>query len=488
MTGIDSHEPNVKVCKILAMEHPKYRVDFFCEQIEEIIPLIATGEYDLVLGLSVLHYIAIEHGLEYAKNLLANLAEKVCAGIFELALKSETVFQHALPDNYRDLISGFDYIKLLAHNRWNSVDRPICFASKKYIYLKETGLMKIDRVDFHQHFHFNGIKYFYCGNKFVKYMCERSITFNRVIGAVDFLENMGGKNGLPNLLLYCYDKEDAFINYIIVMDKIDGFNLSEKISSYTIDERRDIVKQIFKWLICLERSGYYLFDLSTGNFIVNRDGKLIPVDYDYFLKKDDLSKFVDWSPFPRDYVMQATSIINELLGEKGYFYNKFSRSPQLNTTALKKIIPLKKYDQLLALTDSEDIFSRIYEILFESDDADEETAGYTLAERELLAIEEYLDRVGVALESHQKHFDIIEKKSDYLYHKTNELDEKFKKLVDYAGETQKEFSIANAKIEILAQENQKKDAIIKELAEITLKQQQQIDKLEKIIQSFVAAK
>ncbi len=163
VTGIDIYSPAINVCRMLADEHPSYQVQFFCGRIEDVIRELEEGQFDLVLGLNVFHHLCKKYGWTNVKNLLAFLAEKVNAAIFELALKSEPALQHDLPDNYRDLIAGFDCIKLLSYNKWNSTsqnERPLCYASKKFVYLEKFGLMKIDRVQYN--LGVAGWRYFYC--------------------------------------------------------------------------------------------------------------------------------------------------------------------------------------------------------------------------------------------------------------------------------------------------------------------------------------
>ena len=76
-------------------------------------------------------------------------------------------------------------------------------------------------------------------------------------------------------------------------------------------------------------------------------------------------------------------------------------------TDLKKHIGDKKFSRIMKIKDSEKYFARLYEILFASDD-DETFDGYTLAELELLAVEDYSEETETGFENYRYKLERLE--------------------------------------------------------------------------------
>ena len=488
VAGIDADPHAINVCKILADEHPSYQLQFFCGRIENVISELEEGQFDLVLGLNVFHHLCKKYGWTNVKNLLAFLAEKVNAAIFELALKeNEPSFQQFLPDDYQHLLVGFDYIKQLNYYKWNSKaknERLLLYASKKFVYLEEFGLMKIDQVQY------TPLKecfwrYFYCGDKFIKYYVGKSpshgveYSFMLANNSIQFLKDLGGKNGLPKFYGAFWDES----NCIVVMEKLEGVPLAHVINDSSID-RWDILKKALQWLVFLEQHDYLHFDAHTYQFLYS-NGKLTLVDYDHIINKNYIkefeSRYFRRLPFPKDYISQAFSLINEIFPIGGYpFITPFqNKSPQYLLTSLKKYIPLKKYNQLLALQDSDDILARMYSILFESADEDDEIGNYTLAEHELLAIEEYLDEITVRLTDFKEEVYALE--SDF--ENVNLYAQKLGNiLIDLMKKT---LVLANNFGKLKEKESATQFV---QLIDIVIAQQKKIEQLEKIVHDLVSDK
>ena len=68
VTGVDSNKSFLDLGEFLAGEHPDYKIKFIHTKIEEFIPKIKNDEYDLVLGLSLFHWVTKEIGFKNRRN------------------------------------------------------------------------------------------------------------------------------------------------------------------------------------------------------------------------------------------------------------------------------------------------------------------------------------------------------------------------------------------------------------------------------------
>lgn len=424
MTGIEVDETRVKFCNLLAEENPNLKIKFLRARIEDFIPTIQPGEYDLVIAMSVLHYPCMQYGWQKVQGLLSELAKKVNGAIFELALNTEPHNWYGrLPGNFFELIAGFSFARTMAcitHSKTSGdMKRPLCFASSKYAYLENSGMLKIDSVKYHSGVRINGRMYFHCGDKFVKVgLIMNHVAFERYQKEIRFMKKFGGQNNLPKLYETYVEPDDIGIyRFFIVTDKIFGVPLSEKIKDLSQEERFEVLKKVLRDLAFFEENGYRSFDIHSGNFLYKNSGEVVPVDYELF--SDGGTDIL--SPFPRHPVTQffhfANTLLENLSGEKF-----FERQPRF-LTYFKKHIGDKKFSRIMQIKDSEKYFARLYGILFESDD-DEKFDGYTVAEHELLAVEDYLEDVGKKLEKYETHFGQIDVYMQGLTKRIEELEKR----------------------------------------------------------------
>ena len=393
VTGIDLDERNIRVCKILAIEHPNYKIKFITAKVEEFIPTVKADEYDLVFCFNVLHWITPKFGFPFVQNLLKNLAEKIPTGLFELTTKSEFP-NNNLPVNYRDFLQGYSFIRALAYPVWNDtkkVKRPFLFASRDYVHFEDLGLMKIDKISYST-FKPQWITYYHCGDKFVKCNCAfNKEQFDKAQREIQFLKAFGGQNGLPKLYTVLEENDEAGIRFFVAREKLEGIALSEKIESNEDFDRWDVIKQILQWMIFLEKHGYYQSDLHTGNFIYSAAGKVRLIDYEWVSKNP---KTFYW---PYNIKMLFFEFMNSILEPS---FDKVRRLDYHTSgkmlSEFRKHISEYQYRQILELKDSADFFERLYEILFPS----EKKELHTMAELEILEIEKYLDELGINVQAH----------------------------------------------------------------------------------------
>lgn len=397
VTAIDFDERNIRVCKILAKEHPDYKIEFVTASIENFVPTIKNGEYDLVFCFSVLHWVTAKFGFPFTQNLLKDLAEKIPNGLFELAMKSEFP-NNRLPDNYRDFLQGYSFIYTLSYPVWNNVHmakRPLCLASKQYVYFEDLGLLEIVNA------YSNGnpicpVMYYHCVDKFVKLIwLTNEFQIEICQNELQFLKYLGGKNGLPKLYTHLVENDDLGTRVFLVRDRIDGKTILKKIEDGEDFDRWNVIKQSLQWMIYLENHGYYQNDLHYDNFIFSSDGKIYPIDYG-FMTRTRVS--VQW---PYNLPLAFISFMNQVFNTK-VDKNKIARMPyHVNGTKIltefHRHITDAQYEQILKLKDDEKFFENLYEILFSTEPMN---SMHSLSELEILEIEKYLDELGINVQAH----------------------------------------------------------------------------------------
>lgn len=380
----------------MASEHPGIKANFIRGRIEEFLSTVKAGEYDLVLGLSVLHNISKYLGVQNVQALMADLSQKVVAGIFEFAL--ERVHSSYIPADYRDFLPSFAFIRgLIAsdHRNGSGIKRLLCFASNKYMWFEKFGALKIDNISYHVHTYMRkqDLIHFHCGDKFVKFFYVKSqAQLLKAQQEINFLKNFGGQKGLPKLLATHVEQDQNGIRIFIVRDKLNGMTLSEKISSAEKIDRWDIVKQALEWMVFLEERGYYHGDIQTPNFIYSTDGKLYPIDYEEIRREPIV---LIW-PYKVSllFLIFMNAVLDSRVESSG-----FHRELRL-LTALKKHLSPRQYDQISAIKDSEKFFAQLHEILFQSEKTSVST--HTLQDLEFLSAEKFLDDVSQRLKENQK--------------------------------------------------------------------------------------
>lgn len=366
VTGIDYLDKNIEVCKLLAKENESYRIYFVNANIEDYIKNIVSGEFDLVLGLSVFHHLCHSYGIEFVIELIRELATKISTGIFELAIKAEQLYwADSLPDDPEELLEEYDYIYKLAEftTHLSDVKRPLYVASKKYAYFDEKIIL-IDQVLYQAHNNngncFKGTRRYFLGeNLFIKKIkkgtpndinigirnCEE-IENERI-----FLEKMAGKYGFPRIE-YFEENEDMAI---LVRDSFPGKLLSEIISEKVSFDEWDVIKQVLLVITQLEKEGLYYRDLRTWNLIY--DGAEIR-----FIDYGDIGKEITDCAWPYNSVLSFFIFMDEVLNKKTRVF------PVRNVaiiSCISKWLDADKVKKILSLEKSNHVFEDIFNILFD---------------------------------------------------------------------------------------------------------------------------
>ncbi|MBO4400712.1 MAG: methyltransferase domain-containing protein [Selenomonadaceae bacterium] len=397
VTGLDFEAANIDLCRLLARENADLKVNFVCTRIEDFLPTVKAGEYDLVLCFNVLHWCSKFSGFEVVQAQLADLAQKIDIGLFELALKSEGIFQDCnLPENYRDFLTGFSFVRVLSYNYRHirpdlaHVKRPLCFASTKYAWFENLGLLKIDDVLVSP----RGARTicYFCGDKFVKITnITDEAQYGRAQREINFLNTFGGQKGLPRLYITINEQDESGMRIIHVRDMIAGKTLREKITNGENFDRWNVIRQTLEWMVLFEQQGYYQGDVGAHNLIYTDDGRIYPVDYETI---GDSPALYLWLYSAK---LQFLNFINFIL-EPGKS-NEYTFPLPMYLLNLKKHVTPRQYERIAAIREDEKFFARLYEILFEPE---KDAEAYTVAETEILAIERYVSYIGTKTQEHEE--------------------------------------------------------------------------------------
>lgn len=404
VTGLDFDATNIDLCRLLARENADLKVNFIHTRIEDFLPTVKEDEYDLVLCFNVLHWCCKFSGFEVVQAQLTDLAQKISVGLFELALKSEGIFQDCnLPDNYREFLTGFSFVRALSYNYRHirpdlaHVKRPLCFASTKYTWFENLGLLKIDEVLVSP----RGARTicYFCGDKFIKITnITDEAQYGRAQREINFLNTFGGQKGLPSLYITINEQDESGMRIIHVRDMVVGKTLREKIAAGENFDNWDVIRQTLEWMLLFEQQGYYQGDVGAHNLIYSDDGRIYPIDYETVSQSPRLYSWLYSTK------LQFLNFMNFILGVQdveqfSYFMQNRAYLPVRYLTDLKKYVTPRQYERIAAIREDEKFFARLYEILFEPE---KDSEAYTVAETEILALEKYVGYIGTKLQEYEE--------------------------------------------------------------------------------------
>lgn len=284
--GLDYLDANIAVCQALAAECSHLQVAFRQGRIEEVLPLLRTDQYDLVLGLSVFHHLIDAHGVACVRALLDTLAERVAAMLIEVALPSEPLYWAAAqPTHPHELLAGFAFVHELARHptHLSAVQRPLYIASNRYWLLgDQSGPIDTHRTDPHalaQGIYQGSRHYFGSGNRLIKLFRldhpqgDRNRT--EIEAEARFLANPPAGFHAPACHFSGANQADAWL----VRECLPGRLLLDHLRAGTAIDHRLIVRTILQQLIALEAAGLHHGDLRTWNILIGDNGQPILLDY-----------------------------------------------------------------------------------------------------------------------------------------------------------------------------------------------------------------
>ena len=285
--GIDHCAENIAVCQALAAEHPQYSAQFVAANLELLFDYFDLSQVDLVLGLSVVHHMARNHGHAAVTQWMTTLGSQVAATIFELALAEEPVhWATAQPADERSFLSGFTFVHELARTstHLSDVKRPLIFASNYVWYLDGNTeiFTAATRFSHGQNLEACGgtRRYFHNERHIAKVFSLRDafpvLNRSEIMNEASFLAEAPKQFGpLPQMISCGTNERQAWL----VRERIPGELLYDRICSQQTFDAQHAIGDVLKQLAILEAHGLYHNDVKTWNVLIVPNGAATLIDY-----------------------------------------------------------------------------------------------------------------------------------------------------------------------------------------------------------------
>ncbi|MBD8481805.1 methyltransferase domain-containing protein [Pseudomonas coleopterorum] len=277
--GVDYLEQNIAVCSAIAKSYPEIDVTFESGRIENILENLAGQNFDIVLGLSVFHHLIHEHGEGRVVAMFDEILD--CAGLFvcEFALATEPLYWGASqPQKPRTLLDKAAFVHEIARFGTHLADikRPLYVASNKYWCVGELlGSIESSTTESHPlagGAHRGARRYIFSPDHVVK-IFEHDAEYGErgtleILHEAKFLQTPPPGFTAPSLYEVGVNEGEAWL----VMERLPGQLLVEKILHEQSYDAVSVVHQILQQLAVLERSGYYHDDLRAWNVLLSEKG------------------------------------------------------------------------------------------------------------------------------------------------------------------------------------------------------------------------
>ncbi len=325
VTRIDARPENVTVSRLIREEHSELDVAFVEGDVVDSNSLVNLGDYDLVIGFSVLHHIALRDGHAAAVSLVSTLSEHIPHAIFEMALASEAVqWAQALPADPRVTLAPFAFVREigLAGMHRSDIRRPILFASQTHA-LTKGGLQAIVSWERESHAGMQGDarglrRYYFVPAGIVKITARFTDSVDDAVVRLLRQEQRREAHTLETLAQTGIDAPeliefvDGAHESILFRTAYPGVLLSEVIGSIDGDLKSIITGQVLESLARFEAHRLYHADLRLWNVVWDPDegrahiidfGALSPLPEDMVWPNDTYFSFLVWlvslwGPFP----------------------------------------------------------------------------------------------------------------------------------------------------------------------------------------------
>lgn len=437
VNGIDNCEKNVKLCRKIAQFQNELKITFIKNNIQHYLMSIDYAEYDLVLGLSVLHHLCYEDGFESTKFMVTSIADKIPNAIFELALNSEPIYwSKSLNYDSKEILDGFPFIHLISKvkNHLSNIERPIYFASNN-IFLTESLVSKFIHAStsphkFEDKAHNNTRRYYFTNDSIIKYISfddqtNRNANKKEFINEVQFLESNVSIKNKPEILHHYSDNNYGVIHRGIAKGKL----LYKKLNKLQFDDKEKIVLDILSQLILLENSGLYHDDLRVWNIIMNDSGDVTLIDYGAISSKNHdclwpSNTFYSFiilvvEIFSGDYLHHNPT---RKLDISNFKHLKYLRSPIIQILQCDtKCLSFSSIQKILQLSKSKDD-NNDFDLFFY-----EQNNSLNLHIKKLKQAEEVLTNIVQSKKDESLHIDFLLHQIQIIYSKKNELINSFEK-------------------------------------------------------------
>lgn len=284
--GVDFLDKNVRVCQALADENSQLQASFSVGRLEEVVSALQPDQYDLVLGLSVLHHVVHEHGTAQVQKWLSHLASVTQATVLELALREEPLYWGpSQPEHYIELLQGYAFTHELAlfGTHLSAVERPLLVASNHYWFVGQQAepfeRWSSEAHDLAKGTHQGSRRYFWGAQAFakvVRFEGERG-AFNRIEfeREVAFLSNPPAGFQAPRLLAHNQSANEGFL----VMERLQGRLLLDVMQAGESVEAASVLQAVLPQLVALEAAGLYHHDIRTWNLMMLDSGEIRLIDF-----------------------------------------------------------------------------------------------------------------------------------------------------------------------------------------------------------------
>lgn len=312
--GVDYLDANIAVCSKLSAEHPNLSTSFQVARIEDVLQQLGPDQYDLVLGLSVVHHLVHEKGAQAVSRILGDLANKTAGSIFELALASEPIYwAEAQPQDSRQLLDGFAFVHELARHETHlsTIRRPLYFASNRYWCLnRQAGVFDFWQTGSHslaQASHQGTRRYYFGRGLLVKqFRLDVGELFKPNLleyqNEVAFLSAPPPQFSSPKLVLYGQNCSEVWL----VRTRLPGELLIDVMRAKTGYDAPQVLREVLSQLEALEVAGLYHNDVRAWNVLIDDEGSATLIDY------GAISKTAKDCVWPHDIFLAFLIFVHEL--------------------------------------------------------------------------------------------------------------------------------------------------------------------------------
>ena len=284
--GVDYLEQNVAVCLALAKSYPDIDATFEVGRIEDVLGSLEEQNFDIVLGLSVFHHLIHEHGEAKVVVLFDIILDKAKFFICEFALATEPLYWGvSQPQKPRTLLSDAGFVHEIARFSTHLADikRPLYLASNTYWCIGEQlGVIESSTTESHplaSGAHRGARRYIFSADRLVKIFEHDAEYAERgkieIFHEAKFLQNPPSEFPTPVI----YDVGENEGEAWLVMERLPGHLLVEKILHEQPYDALSVIQQILKQLGVLQASGYYHDDLRVWNVLLDDEGHAQLIDF-----------------------------------------------------------------------------------------------------------------------------------------------------------------------------------------------------------------
>jgi len=300
--GWEYNVDNTEVARLIG-EINGIDVDFKVKELNhDTADAIPPGRFDVVLVLNVFHHITYYHGLEYTKQLVQKIMDRIPVAIVELAKKGEDknlFWDAAQPDDETeifDLIKDEIVIKKIGDlkNHLSNKTRPLYLVVKKnnsvsvgnHTYAYEYATAEAYKNSPVARNKTARRKYYFAQDYIVKEYDigsdENPDNLYQIINEINTMINVIGRRNVyhaPKLL----DFEVKDRTAKIVVERIKGDLLSDLSSSGALSSKeiKRVVRDVLHTLADLEKCGIHHNDVRSWNIVYSPETGAWLIDYGY---------------------------------------------------------------------------------------------------------------------------------------------------------------------------------------------------------------